>query len=43
MFDAEDGDDTRHYGAHKIGATRPAEDCGCHNETRMVPLKKEQF
>jgi hypothetical protein len=41
MFDAEDNDREERLGpAHTISASRPAEDCGCHNERTMRPLGK---
>lgn len=45
MFDAADEDTgpERHGGAFTIGATRPAEDCGCHNERKLVPMGGKQF
>ena len=46
MFDAagEGGDeDHGHHASHTITASRPAEDCGCHTERKMVPLTKRQF
>ena len=40
MFDTTDGDEEHgHHAAHSIGASRPGEDCGCHSETRMVPMR----
>jgi hypothetical protein len=40
MFDTVGGDEEHgHHASHKIGASRPAEDCGCHSETRMVPMR----
>lgn len=45
MFDAADeGDGEERLGpAHTISASRPGEDCGCHSERKMVPMKKAQF
>lgn len=44
MFDADGADSDEHLGpAHTITASRPSEDCGCHNERTMKPLKKGQF
>lgn len=43
MFDTDGGDsDERLGGAQSIGATRPAEDCGCQHVTKR-PLKQRQF
>jgi hypothetical protein len=44
MFDADGFDGDERLGpAHTITASRPSEDCGCHTERKMRPLKKGQF